>query len=99
MPRWNYRTLIYEAAERGVRRWVITAPTAQSTSQQVGDSEKGRLAGRVWQGLRLLETALRELDADGWELVSVSFSGILSFYGCAVLKRPAAMSESPQAVS
>jgi len=40
--------------------------------------------------MRLLETALKELDAEGWELVSTSFSGVFAFYGTAVLRRPAA---------
>lgn len=90
MPRWEYRTLIYGSAVHGQRRWVITAPDAQAASQQVGDAEKSRFVGQVWQGMRLLESALRQLDADGWELVSASFAGTFSFYGCAVLKRPIA---------
>lgn len=89
MAQFEYRTLMYGTPDP-LRRWVITAPDAKTPCQQVGDAEKGRFVGRIWQGMRLLESALRELDADGWELVSVSFSGILSFYGCAVLKRPAA---------
>ena len=88
MAQWEYRTLIYGTADP-LRRWVITASDAKTAGQQVGEAEKGRFVCRIWQGLHLLETALRELDADGWELVSVSFSGILSFYGCAVLKRRA----------
>jgi hypothetical protein len=90
MARWEYRTLVYGTAERGMRRWVITASDPQTLSKQVGEAEKGRFIGRIWQGMRLLETALRELDADGWDLVSASFSGIFTFYGCAVLKRPVA---------
>ena len=90
MAHWEYRTLMYGTADP-LRRWVITAPDAKTTCQQVGDAEKRRFVGRIWQGLHLLETALRELDADGWELVSVSVSGLLfSFYGCAILKRPVA---------
>jgi hypothetical protein len=89
MAQFEYRTLIYGTPDP-LRRWVIAAPDALAVSQQVGAAEKSRFVGRVWQGMRLLETALRELDADGWELVSASFSGILSFYGCAVLKRPVA---------
>ena len=87
MAQWEYRTLMYGTADP-LRRWVITAPDALTRGQQVGGAEKGRFICRIWQGLHLLESALRELDADGWELVSVSFSGILSFYGCAVLRRP-----------
>lgn len=89
MAQWEYRTLMYGTGDP-LRRWVITAPDARTACQQVGDAEKGRFMGRIWQGLHLLESALRELDADGWELVSVSFSGIFSFYGCAVLRRPVA---------
>ena len=90
MAQWEYRSLMYGTADP-LRRWVITAPDAKTACQQVGEAEKGRFVGRIWQGLHLLETALRELDADGWELVSVSFSGLLfSFYGCAILKRPVA---------
>jgi len=44
--------------------------------------------------MRLLETALEELDVEGWELVSTSFSGTLAFYGTAVLRRPATDSAS-----
>jgi len=88
MAQFEYRTLIYGTPDP-MRRWVITSPDAQTPCQQVGTAEKGRFVGRIWQAMRLLETALREVDADGWELVSASFSGILSFYGCAVLKRRA----------
>lgn len=90
MARWEYITLIYPTADKHGRRWVVTAPDVASESKQVGKAEKGRLAGRIWQALRLLETALQELDAEGWELVSTSFSGIFTFYGTAVLRRPAA---------
>ena len=88
MAQWEYRTLMYGTADP-LRRWVITAPDVLTRGQQVGGAEKGRFICRIWQGLHLLESALQELDADGWELVSVSFSGVLSFYGCAVLKRRA----------
>ena len=89
MARWEYQTLIYGTAERGLRRWVLTAADAAAPSQPVGESEKGRFAGRIWQANRLLETALKQLDAEGWELVSASFSGIFGFYGTAVMRRPA----------
>jgi hypothetical protein len=90
MAKWQYMTLIYGTADKHGRRWVITAPEITSQSQQVGQAEKGRFVGRVWQATRLLETALVELDADGWELVSTSFSGVFGFYGTAVLRRLAA---------
>ena len=89
MAKWKYITLLYGSAGKNGRRWVITAPDATSESKQVGQAEKGRFMGRIWQGMRLLETALEELDADGWELVSTSFSGVFGIYGTAVLRRPA----------
>lgn len=89
MARWEYITLIYGTGDWQGRRWVITAPDATTQSKQVGQSERGRLAGRIWQANRLLESALKELDAEDWELVSTSFSGIFNFYGTAVLRRPA----------
>ena len=95
MARWEYITLVYGTGDRHGRRWVVTAPDATSESKQVGKAEKGRFVGRIWQAMRLLETALKELDAEGWELVSTSFSGIFTFYGTAVLRRPAAKGQNP----
>ncbi len=57
--------------------------------KRVGDSAKPRFLGKIWQAAKLLETALVELDPDGWELVSASYSGTLAFYGLAVVRRPA----------
>jgi hypothetical protein len=88
MAKWEYITLVYGTADKSGRRWVITVSDITSESKQVGQAERGRFLGRIWQAMRLLETALKELDADGWELVSTSFSGIFSFYGTAVLRRP-----------
>ncbi len=88
MAEWQYITLVYGTADKQGRRWVITAPDPNSESGQVGKAEKGRIGGRVWQAMRLLEIALEELDADGRELVSTSFSGLFIFYGTAVLRRP-----------
>ncbi|MDZ4683581.1 MAG: hypothetical protein SH850_00745 [Planctomycetaceae bacterium] len=96
MAQWEYRTLIYGTAMalpgrgwfRGFRRWVITAPTLTSPSEQVGEAEPDHFVGRIWQAMRLLETALKQLDVEGWELVSTSFSGNLGVYGTAVLRRP-----------
>ena len=93
MAKWEYITLVYGTADKRGRRWVITAPDVTSESQQAGKAERGRFIGRIWQAMRLLETALEELDADGWELVSTSFSGVFSFYGTAVLRRPAAKNQ------
>ena len=36
MARWEYQTLIYGTAERGLRRWVLTAADATAPSQPVG---------------------------------------------------------------
>ncbi len=88
MAKWQYITLLYGTADKHGRRWVITASDPTSESKQVGQAEKGRFIGRIWQAMRLLETALEELDAEGWELVSASFSGIFTLYGTAVLRRP-----------
>ena len=95
MRNWEYMTLIYgtETRKHG-RRWVVTAPEITAESTQVGKAERGRFVGKIWQAMRLLETALEEMDAQGWELVSTSFSGIFAFYGTAVLRRPAARDRS-----
>lgn len=95
MAKYEYRTLLYGTPERGgLRRWVITAASADSESAQVGAAEKSRHVGRVWQALHLLETALRELDAEGWEFVSTSFAGgLFGFFGTAVLRRSPAAGE------
>lgn len=60
MAQWEYRTLIYGTATalpgkgsfRGFRRWVITAPTLTSPSEQVGEAEPDRFVGRIWQAMR-----------------------------------------------
>lgn len=82
-------TLFYGTADKPGQRWVVTTPENASELQQVGKAEKGRFIGKVWQALRLLEIALAELDVDGWELVSSSFSGIYGLYGIANLRRSA----------
>lgn len=98
MATWEYITLIYGTADKRGRRWTVIPPDAKTEGRQVGRAEKGRFIGRVWQGMRLLETALKELDAEGWELVTTSFSGTFGFYGTAVLRRPAG-TESTQTES
>ena len=97
MAKWEYCTLLYGSPYRprgdpgrGMRQWVINATSCDVQSRRVGESGKPRFIGRIWQAMRLLETALKELDGEGWELVSTSFSGIFSFYGTAVLRRPIA---------
>ena len=89
MRKWEYRTLIYGTATKRGRRWVLTASDISAESQQVGKAESDRFVGRVWQAMRLLETALEELDAQGWELVSCSVTGIFALYGTAVVRRAA----------
>ena len=89
MARYEYCTLFYSKPKPKMCSWVITAKDAETPCQPVGELAKPRFSGRIWQALHQLETALRELDDDGWELVSTSFSGIYTFYGTAVLKRPA----------
>jgi hypothetical protein len=68
----------------------VTAPDAASVSQRVGEAEQDRFVSRIWQAMRLLETALQEWDGEGWELVLALFSGLFAFYGTAVQRRPAA---------
>ncbi len=90
MAQWDYTTIIMGTPDKKGRRWVITSPDSQTPGEQVGEAEKARFLGKIWQGVRLLETALKEMDAEGWELVSHSFSGlVVAFYGTAVLKRSA----------
>jgi hypothetical protein len=90
MAHWEYQTLYYGALGRGLRRWLLPAPDPKAPGKGVGGSEFRSFSKRITQALRLLGTALKELDGDGWELVSVSFSGVLAFYGVAVVRRPAA---------
>ena len=95
MAQWEYRTLLYGTPERGMRRWVITASRADTASKAVGESERSSFIGRIWQALRLLETALKELDGEGWEFVSTSFSGMFTLYGVAVLRRRIDKDQTP----
>lgn len=90
MATWEYMTLMYGTSGKHGRRWIVTPHDMTTEPRQVGQAEKSRFVGKVCQALRLLETALVELDDDGWELVSTSFSGLVfGFYGTAVLRRPA----------
>jgi hypothetical protein len=54
------------------------------------------LIGGIHQQMRQLEQALKELDQEGWELVSASiWMTFFTRHGVAVLRRPArAVSES-----
>ena len=94
MANLEYMTICMGTPDNKGRRWITTSPDLKMPGKQVGEAQKPRFIGRLWQGVWLLETALKELDSEGWELVSHSFSGlILGFYGTAVLKRPASRIE------
>jgi hypothetical protein len=73
MPQWEYRTIIMGTPDKQGRRWVTVSPDPRVLGEQVGEVEKPRFAGRIHQGVRLLETAIKEMDADGWEFVSHTF--------------------------
>ena len=96
MAQWEYTTIIMGTSGKG-RRWVITSPDPKIPGKQVGEAEKARVLGGLWQAARLLESALKEMAPEGWELVSHSFSGYLAFYGSAVLRRPASKVEEETA--
>ena len=88
MARWDYKTLTYvhePAAFSRRRYWADQSGTAY------GPKERGRWVGGDAHQMRQLEEALKELDRDGWELVSVSvWSSYSVRSGAAVLRRPAA---------
>ncbi|MDA1252450.1 MAG: hypothetical protein O2820_24885 [Planctomycetota bacterium] len=46
------------------RRWVTISPDPMIPGKQVGEAQEPRLIGRLWKGIRLLETALKEMDAE-----------------------------------
>ncbi|MEX1230687.1 MAG: hypothetical protein WEB58_10630 [Planctomycetaceae bacterium] len=90
MADWEYATIVMGTPDNKGRRWMFTSPDPNTPGAQVGAAEKPRFIGRLWQGTRLFETALKEMDDRGWELVSHSFSGLIfAFYGIAVFRRPA----------
>ncbi len=90
MAQWEYTTIGMGTPDKKGRKWVITSPDAETVGTQVGDSEKPRFIARFWQGMRLFKTALKEMDADGWELVSYTYSSTLFYLnGTAILRRPA----------
>ena len=89
MTTWNYKTLMFITHHKDGCGWGIVQRDLSSDLERVGESEKPRFIGKVWQAARLLETALAELDLDGWELVSTSYSGTIGFYGLAVVRRAA----------
>jgi hypothetical protein len=93
MPQWEYKSLTYAVQGKVVytlRFW------ADSSGRSYGPKERGRLIGGVRQQVRQLEEALKELDQEGWELVSSSiWTTFFVRHGVALLRRPArAVSES-----
>ena len=92
MAQYDYTTIIMPTNPGKLgRRWVLTSSDPKTPGKQVGEKEKPRFGDRLRQGLRLLESAVKEMDAEGWELVSHSFHDwfIGGFWGTAVLRRPA----------
>ena len=87
MAQWEYKTLTYTFEGKffsTLRFW------ADSSGRAYGPREQARSIGRVAQQLRQLEEALKELDQDGWELVSASVwtSWPYTQHGAAILRRP-----------
>ena len=63
MAQYDYTTIIMGAPDKKGRRWVITpADPNKMPGDQVGEAENPRFLGKIWQGVRLLETALKEMD-------------------------------------
>ena len=89
MAKWEYMTLMMGTPDKKGRRWIVCLDDPKTPGKQVGEAEKPRFVGRLWQGVRILKTAIKEMDEEGWELVSHSFSGlVLAFYGVATFRRP-----------
>lgn len=89
MTHWEYKTLTYLLEGKhfySLRYWGDA-----SAGKVYGPQERATLVGGVWRQMRQLEEALKELDKEGWELVSVSVWTAFLFtrHGCAVLRRPA----------
>jgi hypothetical protein len=89
MSGWEYKTLVYSIEGKVVyslRFW------ADSAGKAYGPRERSTLIGGIIRQMRQLEEALKELDREGWELVSVSAWLAFPFtrHGCAVLRRPSA---------
>ena len=93
MPQWEYKTIAYGIEGKVVyslRFW------EDSSRRVYGPKERARLIGGIHQQRRQLEEGLKELDQEGWELVSASiWTTFFTRHGVAVLRRPArAVSES-----
>jgi hypothetical protein len=89
MSRWEYKTLLYSLEGRywySLRFWV------DPTGKAYGPRERATLIGGLVRQMRQLEEALKELDQEGWELVSVStwMAFPATRHGCAVLRRASA---------
>ena len=89
MSKWEYETLVYSIEGKVVyslRFW------ADFAGKAYGPRERSTLIGGVFHQMRQLEEALKELDGEGWELVSVSTWTTFPFtrQGCAMLRRPSA---------
>ncbi len=89
MSNWEYKTLIYGIEGKVVyslRFW------GDSAGKAYGPRERSTLIAGISRQMCQLEEALKELDRDGWELVSVSVWTAFLFtrQGCAVLRKPSA---------
>jgi hypothetical protein len=89
MSGWEYKTLVYSLEGKVVyslRFW------ADSAGKAYGPRERSTLIGGMARQMLQLEEALKELDWEGWEFVSVSACMAFPFtrHGCAVLRRPSA---------
>jgi hypothetical protein len=89
MPGWEYKIQVYSMEGNVVyslRFW------SDSAGKAYGPRERSTLIGGILRQMRQLEEALKELDREGWGLVSVSAWLNFPFtpQGCAVLRRPSA---------
>ncbi len=98
MPNWEYKTLHYGIEGKvyyGNRFWVVSSPTPGEPGKRYGPIAQSRLIGKISQAMWQLELALKELDDEGWELVSTSFSsGTFHLNGIIVLRRPRTQGET-----
>ncbi len=98
MANWEYKTLVYGIEGKvfySNRFWVDVSTSLDEPGNRYGPTERSRLIGKIFQAMKQLEEALKQLDEEGWELVSTSFStGIFSFHGMAVLRKSSPSSAS-----
>jgi hypothetical protein len=83
---WEYKTLVYSVEGKyfySLRYWADTQGNAY------GPRQRTTLIGGIFRQMRQLEQALKELDQEGWELVSVStwMAFFFTRHGTAVLRR------------